>query len=88
MISLKLAQNHVFKGVWDDLEAGIGISMKKRVLDMGSNYFFDGFEIFRIFTLLLLREHIKLRLSQDLVTYKNMYKKNDARTRTCAQSKI
>ena len=39
MICLKLAQNHVFKGVWDDLEAGIGISIKKSVLEMGSNHF-------------------------------------------------
>ena len=45
-----ICQNHVFKGVWDDLDAGIGISIKKIVLDMGSNYFFDGLEIFGIFT--------------------------------------
>ena len=50
LIFLKMGQNHVFKGFGDDLEARIGISMKKRVLDMGSNYFFDGFQIFGIFT--------------------------------------
>ena len=43
-----------FKGGWDDLEAGIGISIKKRILDMGSNYFFDRFEIFGIFTSMCL----------------------------------
>ena len=39
MICSKLAQNHVFKGFWDDLEAGIGISIKTRILDMGSIFF-------------------------------------------------
>ena len=32
VICLKLAQNHVFKRVWDDLEAGIGISIQKKKL--------------------------------------------------------
>ena len=43
---LKLAQNHVFKGVWDDLEARIGISIQKKQKLAGSNHFLDGFEIF------------------------------------------
>ena len=48
LIFPKICQNHVFKRFWDDLEARIGISIKKRVLEMGSNNFFDGFEIFGI----------------------------------------
>ena len=54
VICLKLAQNHVFKRVWDDLEAEIGISIKKRLLGHGVKYFFDGFEFFGIFTSMCL----------------------------------
>ena len=39
MIYRKLIQNHVFKGDWDDLEARIGISIRKMVLEMGQIIF-------------------------------------------------
>ena len=45
-----MAQTYVFKGDWDDLEAGIGISIKKKGARDGVKSFFDGFEIFGIFT--------------------------------------
>ena len=36
-----MRQNHVFKWFWDDLEAGIGISIQNKLA--GSDHFFDGF---------------------------------------------
>ena len=51
---LKFAQNHVFKGVWDDLEAGTVISIQKKKKLAGSRHFFDGSEIFGIFSSMCL----------------------------------
>ena len=54
LIFLRVGRNQVLERFLDDLEAGIGISIKKKLLDMGSNIFFDGFEVFRIFTSMCL----------------------------------
>ena len=40
---MKIGQNLVLGWFWVDLEAGIGISMKKTYQYMGSNHFFDDF---------------------------------------------
>ena len=40
-----------FNQVWDDLEAGIGISMQNNAQNMGSNHDFDDFHFFLNFFL-------------------------------------
>ena len=39
LIFSKMGQNHVFKGIWDDLEAGIGINIQKEKISQLKSFF-------------------------------------------------
>ena len=62
---LKFAQNHVFKGVWDDLEAGTVISIQKKKKLAGSRHFFDGSEIFGIFSPKKSKKSVKKKFNKN-----------------------